>query len=350
MIGRCRLFVSGGAACHSRDAGGAVVNRRAFVAVLAQGTVAAARVVHAQSSARMARLGFLGAESASSYASNLEALRAGLQDLGYTEGSNLVIEYRWAEGRYERLPALAAELVRLNVAAIVTHGTPGARAVQAATTTVPIIVATVGDPVAGGLVTSLAHPGGNLTGSITLTPDLMVKRLELLREAMPRVARVGVLVNPDNPARVWDLGRMEMMAGSWKIGMEAFEVRGVEELGEAFAAMGKRRMQAVVVYQDGKLNAQLKAIADLATRHRLPSSGVTEFAEAGGLIGYGVNFLEMYRRAAYFVDRVLRGAQPGDLPLEQASKFQLSLNLRTAKALGLTLPRSLVARADELIR
>ena len=326
------------------------MDRRAFVATIAGGVAAASRVALAQQPAKIPRIGFLGAESASGYASNVEALRAGLRDLGYVEGKSIAIEYRWAEGKYDRLPDLAGELARLRVAVIVTHGTPGTIAAKRATTTIPIVMATVGDPVATGLVASLARPGGNVTGSIALGPELMAKRLELLKEAVPRTTRVAVLVNPDNPARASDLSRMEVSAGSFHVRLQQFEVRGPHEFENAFSAMAKSRMDAVVIQQDGKLSANLRAIADLAAKRRFPSTGIMEFAEAGGMIGYGANLLEMYRRAAYFVDKILKGANPGNLPVEQATKFQLAINLKSAKALGLTIPQSLLRRADEIIQ
>ena len=328
-----------------------MTTRRALLIALGVSALAVPVASRAQRQpAKVARIGFLGSETASGYASNVEVLRASLRDLGYVEGQNLVIEFRWAEGKYDRLPGLAAELIRSGVDVLVTHGTPGTLAAKRTTTVIPIVMATVGDPVATGLVASLARPGGNITGSATITPELMAKRLELLREALPRITRVALLVNPDNPARASDLQHMETAARSWNVGLQPFEVRGPNEFEGAFSAMAKIRPDALVIHQDGKLNASSRAIADLATRHRLPSVGIKEFAEAGGLIGYGANFLEMYRRAAIFVDKILKGARPADLPVERATKFELVVNMKTAKSLGIKIPQSIPQRADQVIQ
>jgi putative ABC transport system substrate-binding protein len=281
----------------------------------------------------------------------VEALRAGLRDLGDVEGKNIVIEYRWAEGKYDRLPDLVAELVALKVDVIVTSGgTPPALAAKQATTTIPIVMAGTGDAVAAGLVSSLARPGGNITGLTDFVPELMAKRLELLKEAIPRARRVAVLSNPDNPARGGTLKAMEATARSLKVELQEFEARGPTEFESVFSMMTKSRIDAVVPTQDSVLAANVRAIADLAAKKRLPSVGTKEFSEAGGSIGYGMNFPYNYRRAAYFVDRILEGAKPADLPIEQPTKFELVINLKTAKALGLTIPQSILVRADEIIQ
>src|SRR5437867_6190965 len=264
--------------------------------------------------AKVIRIGFLGPTAAASDAGRMEALRAGLRDLGYLEGKNLVIESRWAEGKFDRLPELAAELVRLNVDVILTTGTPGIRAAKNATTTIPIVMVTSGDPVGFGFVASLARPGGNITGSSVFSPELSAKRLDLLKETLPRTQRVAVLFNPDNSINDRNLPAMEQTAKLLKIRLQRFEVRGAEEFKNAFAAMTKQRVDAVALPEDDFLNANQNEVAELVAKQRLPSIGRAEFAEAGGLIGYAVNFFDLYRRAAIFVDKILKGAKPPTSP------------------------------------
>ena len=297
------------------------------------------------------RIGFLGATSIAAYKSRVDAVRAGLRDLGYVEGKNLVMEFRWADGMYDRLPNLAAELVRLKVDVIVTGGTPGTRAAKQATTTIPIVMAVSGDAVATGLIASLARPGGNITGTTYFDPELAAKRLELLKEAVPRATRVGVLTNPDNPQTMGTtLQYIRLAAESLKLKLSIFEARSPNEFDHIFSAMVESRVDAVAVMDDGMFIANQRAIADIAANKRLPLTGAKDLAETGGLIGYGVDFVQTYYRAAYFVDRILKGTKPGDLPVEQSAKFELVINLKTAKALGLTIPQSLLQRADQLIQ
>jgi putative ABC transport system substrate-binding protein len=304
----------------------------------------------AQQKGKVWRIGFLGQASASVAAPRVEALRAGLRDLGYVEGKNLVIEFRWAEGKYERLPELAAELVRLKVEVIVTQGGPGTSAAKSATTTIPIVMAFSGDVVAVGLIASLARPGGNITGMTAFIPEVTAKRLELLKDAFPRIRQVAVVLNPDNPSAMGVVfPAMEVTAKSLNLELQPFGVRGPGEFGSAFAAMAKRRVDAVVIGDDGMLVANAGAIANLAAKTRLPSVGFTEFAEAGGLMAYGASRLESYRHVATFVDKILRGAKPADLPVEQPTRFELVVNLKTAKALGITIPQSVLFRADRVI-
>ena len=325
-------------------------NRRKLIVALGAGALAAPLGSLAQQKGKVWRIGFLGAATASGSARRVGALRAGLRDLGYVEGKNLVIEYRWAEGNYERLPQLAAELVRLKVDVLVTAGTPSILAAKSATTTIPIVMASGGDPVATGLVTSLARPGGNVTGMAGFSPELMVKRLELLKDVFPRARQVAVLFNPDNPSHIKiSLPVMDAAAKSLKLELHQFGARGPSEFESAFAAMAKRRVDAVVTSQDSMLTDNAGAIANLAAKMRLPSVGFPEFAEAGGLMAYGVNRVEFFRRAAYFVDRVFKGAKPADLPVEQATRFETVLNLKSAKALGLQFPQAVLARADRVI-
>jgi putative ABC transport system substrate-binding protein len=295
------------------------------------------------------RVGFLGGASPTPYAHLTGALRQGLNDLGYVEGKNLSIEYRWAEGQYERLPALAAELVRLKLDVIVTQGTPAARAAKEATRTIPIVMAISGDAVATGLVTSIARPEGNLTGSTFFLPELNAKRLELLNEVLPRAKRVASLANRSNPAMRPVLEATEQRAKSLRLEHQRVEIQGADELPEAFAAMVKSKIDGVVVIDDGMLIANARQVADLATKHRLPTIGFREYVDAGGLFGYAVSFPAIWRRGAHFVDKILKGAKPSDLPIEQAASFEFVVNLKTAKNIGLTIPQTLLLRADQVI-
>jgi putative ABC transport system substrate-binding protein len=279
----------------------------------------------------------------------VEALRQGLRDLGYVEGKNIAIEFRWAEGRDERLPELAGELVRLKVDVIVTTATEPVLTAKRATATIPIVFATVGDAVATGVVASLARPGGNATGSTFFSPELMAKRLELAKEAMPHIARVAVLVNPDSLLTGPILQAMEVTAKFEKVTVFRFEAHDLSAVNAAFAAMVQRGIDAVIVGDHPRFIVNRRAIADLAAKQRLPAIGYGEFAEAGGLIGYGVNFDELFRRAAYFVDKIFKGTKPADLPVEQTTKFEFLVNMKTAKALDIKLPNSILVRADRVI-
>ena len=304
-----------------------------------------------QAPVNVSRIGFLGATSIAGAKSRVEAVRAGLRDLGYVEGKNLAIEFRWADGMYDRLPSLAAELVRLKVDVIVTGGTPGTRAAKQATTTIPIVMAVSGDAVATGLISSLARPGGNITGTTYFDPELHAKRLELLKEAVPRATRIGVLINPNNPQTMGTtLQSIRVAAESLRLKLSIFEARSPNEFEHIFSAMVESRVDAMAMADDGMFLTNLRAIADIAANKRLPSTGAKEFAEAGGLMGYGVDFDQTYYRAAYFVDRILKGAKPGDLPVEQPPRFELVINTKTAAVLGLTVPQSLLQRADKLVQ
>jgi putative tryptophan/tyrosine transport system substrate-binding protein len=302
----------------------------------------------AQQAERVYRIGLLGLSSRSDI-TGLMVLRRRLGDLGYEEGKNLIIEYRWAEGRYDRLPAFADELVRLKVDVLVTYGTPGALAAKQATTTIPVVVASMGDAVALGIVPSLARPGGNITGSQSQFPEVMGKRLEMLREAIPRLARVAVLFNPANPALPPALKVMEATARSLGIELQLIEAASPQDFGGAFAAMAQRRSGGFVVVDDPVLRSHGRAIAELAAKRRLPSVGEREYAEDGGLMAYAVNRPEVWRRAAVLIDRILKGTKPGDLPVEQPTTYDLVVNMRTAKLLGITIPSSLLLRAGQVI-
>jgi putative ABC transport system substrate-binding protein len=325
------------------------VQRRQFL--VASGALLAAPLLSfaQQNPPKIARIGFLGSESTSTYASRIEALRTGLRDLGYVEGKNIAIEFRWAEGNLDRLTELATELVRLKVDVIVTHSTPAISAAKQVTTSTPIVMATSADALATGLVANLARPGGNVTGSTAFGRELSAKRLELIKEAMPRLTQVAVVFNSGNPSGRTMIQAIEITAKPLKIALQPFGVRGPDEFAGAFAAMAKKRVGAFVTVEDPMLNVNASTIADLAIRHRLTSSGSKEIAEAGGLIGYGVNSLELYRRAAYFVDKILKGAKPGDLPIEGPTTFDLVVNTRTAKTLGIRIPQSILIRASQVI-
>jgi putative ABC transport system substrate-binding protein len=331
------------------------VNRRAFF-VGAFSLLAAPLAADAQEHkpGKVPRVGLLTDESVSLAwaALPVEAFSKGLRDLGWVEGQNVTFERRYAEGKYEVLPGLAAELVRLRVDVIVAFGTPATRAAKNATETIPIVFARVGDPVGSGLVRSLARPGGNLTGVSVLSVELGAKRLELLREALPGVTRVGVLWDPSffSPAAP-ELRQVEGAARSFGVEIQPVAVQRPEEFEGALLAMKRQRAGAVYVIGGLVFAEHRKRLADLAAKIRLPIMvWRRELVEAGGLLSYGPNFPDMYRRAAGYVDKVLKGAKPADLPVEQPTKLDLAINLRTAKALSLTIPPSVLLRADEVIQ
>jgi putative ABC transport system substrate-binding protein len=322
------------------------MRRRDFITLFGGAAVAWPLATRAQQ-ARVPRLGFLGPASPTGF--QVEALRAGLRDFGYVEGRNVAIEYRFAEGQYDRLPALANELVRLNVDVIVTHSTPGTQAAKAATSTIPIVMAIAGDAIALGLVSNLAQPGGNVTGSTFFNPELMAKRLELLKELPAPMFRIAVLSNPDNPVNEAISPVMEETAKSLSMELTKFYVRGPSEFNGTFAEIANQRLDAVVIVDDPILIVNAKALALLAISRRIPSISHPEFGAAGGLLAYGVNLYDLFRRSGYFVDRILKGTSPGDLPVERPTKFELVINLTTAKSLGLNIPPRLLALADEVI-
>jgi putative ABC transport system substrate-binding protein len=323
------------------------MKRRDFAALLALGLLA--RPAFGQRApANIPRVGFLSVAPMSGMQVQLEGLRAGLRDLGYVEGRDIRFEFRSAEGKYERLPQLATELVGLKVDLIVTAGTPPTRAAKAATTTISIVMIGAGDPVASGLVASLARPGGNVTGSSNISPVLMVKRLELLKEAHPGVRTVGALLNPANPAQRLSFEAMAAAAESLRVEVLKFEARNLAEIKEAFAAMAKQRVEALAVANDPVLIANARAIAEFAAKQRLMSSGNREFAESGGLLGYG-SITEVFRHSATYIDRILKGAKPADIPVEQPTNVELVVNLRTAKAMGLSMPQRMLVRAGRVI-
>jgi putative ABC transport system substrate-binding protein len=323
--------------------------RREFITLLGGAAASWSPVARAQQT-KVARIGFLGSDSASSHASRLAAFRAGLRDLGRLEGTNLFIEYRWAEGNYERLRGLADELVRLKVDVLVTHATPGALAAKSATSTIPIVLTAVADILALGLVSSLRLPGGNITGLSFFVPELTAKRLELLKEAVLSLTKAALLLNPDNPdVNRFVLQEIEPTAKALNIALQTFEARRPSDFSQVFATMIDQGATAVLLYEDTMMNANSNALAILAAVNRLPSCGFPEFVRAGGLIGYGINFPDMDYRAAAFVDKILKGAKPGELPIERPTKLNIIINLQTANALGITMPPTLLIRADEVI-
>jgi putative ABC transport system substrate-binding protein len=309
-----------------------------------------APVVAAQSPVKTARIGILASGTASTQAARYEAFRQGLNELGYVEGRNIVIEYRYAEGKSERLPALAAELVRLKVDLILTAGDQGVRAAKQASQTIPIVVALVNDLVGPGYVASLARPGGNITGLTTLTSELSAKRLELLKTAFPKVSRVAILWNPSNAGNVTAFKETEAAARALRIQLVPLDVRRADDFESAFPAALRARADALIAMGDALLVTHRARIADFAAKNRLPAMyGNEDYMDAGGLMFYGPNVADMYRRAATYVDKILKGAKPGDLPVEQPTKLELVVNVKTAKALGLTFLPSFLLRADRVI-
>jgi putative tryptophan/tyrosine transport system substrate-binding protein len=306
----------------------------------------------AQPPEKVPRVGYLlgGSHSDPQRQRLLEAFRQGLRELGYMEGQNIAIESRWAEGKDDRFPALAADLVRSKVDVIVAGSGAATQAAQQATRTIPIVMSTVADPLGSGLVASLARPGGNVTGMTVMSPDVAGKQLQLLKEVVPKLSRVALLTNPDNPSSARSVREAEAAARALGVRLQSLEARNPQEIDGAFAAITRERAGALLILPDVIFLSQRRQMAELATKRRLPAVyGVREYAEAGGLMAYGANYVDLVRRAATFVDKILKGAKPGDLAVEQPTKFELVINLRTAKAIGLTIPPSLLQRADEII-
>ena len=306
------------------------MDRRRFLLTSLAGVLAGPLTAEAQYAGKVYRIAFLGSTSPSGYASQMEAFRGGLRDLGYVEGQNFVIEFRWAEGSYERLPELAAELVRSKPDVLVTHGSAGALAAKRATDTIPIVMGVVGEAVEIGAVKGVARPGRNVTGSSFFVPELNAKRLEILKEALPRLSRVGVLLKRGNAVNAAVLRTMEHTARSLKLELQPVEARDPADLEGAVSAVVKGQAGALVVQDDPVLLALAAQIADLARRNQLPTIGFVEYAKAGGLLAFGVNFPDLWRRAAGFVDKILKGAKPADLPIEQPTKFELVINLKSS--------------------
>jgi ABC-type uncharacterized transport system substrate-binding protein len=324
-----------------------VIDRRIFIGALAAGLLASPFTTCAQQPAKHTRIGVLGSEDSPPW----ESFRRGLRDLGYIDGRNITIEGRWYEGRTDRLPALAVELVQSKVDIIVTSGTQAIRAAREATSTTPIVMANSAYPDKIGLVESLARPGGNITGLTNLGPELMGKSFQLLREIAPKVSRVAVLRNPANPVET--LGFNEILAVAPRVGMEieSVGVRTPDDYAAAFASVTARRADALFAFGNPVNFKNRQLIADFASRGRLPAMFQERlFVESGGLVSYAPSYIDLFRRAATYVDRILKGANPADLPVEQPTKFELVINMKTAKALGLTIPPAVLLRADEMIQ
>src|SRR6516225_4899903 len=325
------------------------MKRREFITLLGGASLAWPLAARAQQPGKLRTIGFSGQSTRSAESELVAAFTQRLRELGWIENQTVVIEYRWSEGRAERFVQIAAEFVRLNVDVIVTSGTPQVLATKRATSVIPIVFARVGDPVANGIVASLARPGGNVTGMSVQSDELAGKRIEILREVVPSLRRVAILANVDNPFSVLELGEVQAAARTLNVEFDTLEIRRAEDIMHAFEAI-KGRAEALYVCPDGLVNANVIRINTLALGARLPTMhGYRDYVEAAGLMAYGANLPDLYRRSADYVDKILRGANPGDIPVEQPTKFDLIINLTTAKALSLTIPESLLLRANELI-
>jgi putative ABC transport system substrate-binding protein len=327
----------------------AALSRRLFIALIG-GAATWPVVAGAQQRANIPRVGYLFSFTQAEGRHLWDACRQGLRDLGYVEGQNIIVEPRWAEGQHERLAGLAAELARLKVDVIVAAATPASRTAKAAAGAIPVVIVAVGEPVKAGLIASLARPGGNVTGLSLLTPELSGKRLELLREAMPKLAKLSVVMNPANPVSAVFLEETQIAAGKLAIDIRHVEARNPQEIEHAFEAAGRQGADALIVFDDPVLWSHRAQIVALAAARKLPVMyGYRDFVDGGGLMSYGPDRPDQYRRTAIFVDKILKGAKPADLPVEQPTKFELIVNRKTASALGLDLPTTLLLRANEVI-
>ncbi len=328
------------------------IDRRKFLGAFAAATacLALSAKTFAQQPASPRRIGVLLA-AWSPEGEEASAFRQGLVEAGYVEGRDVVIEWRWAKGDYARVPELAAELVQGKVDVIVTDTTMGTRALQRATTTIPIVMTTIADPVGAGFAASLARPGGNITGHTTMIAEVCARRLRLLREAIPALARVAVLWNRDTPYNAKVIEALKADAASSSIDVVSMGIRTPDEITPVLSALGEVRAEALYLIGDAMFNAHRATILRLVAKARIPAIyGFRVYVEEGGLISYGPSFRDLFRRSAGYVDKILKGAQPGDLPIEQPTKFELVVNLKTAKALGITIPDSILVRADEVLR
>jgi putative tryptophan/tyrosine transport system substrate-binding protein len=331
---------------------GRMIGRRRLLVAFGASALAAAFGSFAQQQSKVWRVGFLALSGAPESIDKhfYGAFRVGMRELGYIEGKNLVIEWRFAETKAERLPQLALDLVNLQVDAIIAGSTPAATAAQKVTSSVPIIIATSIDPVGSGLVKDLAHPGGNITGLSNQSLDYGAKQVEILQAVVPKLARLAILLNPGNSAHAGVLKNVREAGLATKISVLPIEARSASDIESAFALMRSQRIQGLLVVRDGIFNQYANLIAMLSLKNRLPSiGGVQDYPEAGGLMSYGQSLEYFYRRSATYVDKILKGAKPGDLPIEQPTKFELVINLMTAKALGIKIPQSLLVRADKVI-
>ncbi|HYU13512.1 MAG TPA: ABC transporter substrate-binding protein [Stellaceae bacterium] len=326
------------------------MRRRELIAIFSAAACAAPLTALAQDSGRHARIGFLGNSTPALEAKLVEAFREGLRDLGYIEGRNISIEYRWAEGNYDRLPSLVAELVASKVEVIVTAGTPASLAVKQAGSPIPLVMLAVGDPIGTGLVASLARPGGNATGLTSISPELEGKRLELLKEVVPAVSRLAVFWNPANAYQIADEQQVQAAAAALHVPVLSLPVRTAEELDGAFAKILAERADAVLVLADRVFLHNRQRIAEFVVEHRLPAmNAYRELVEAGALMSFGPSYAVMHRQAATYVDKILKGAKPADLPVQQPAKFEFVVNLKSAAAIGITIPHAVLLRADEVI-
>jgi ABC-type uncharacterized transport system substrate-binding protein len=309
-------------------------------------------ITEAQQPTKVPRIGYLSATSPSVNPTRIEAFRQGLRELGYVEGKNIAIEWRYAEGKQDRVPALAADLVRLKVEVIVTGGPAITPAVKEATTTIPIVMGYDNDPVGYGFVASLARPGGNITGLANFNPELSGKRLELLKEIIPKLSRVAVLGTSTQPGNAQALREVELAAGAFGVKLQYLDVLEPKDIETAFRAASKGRADAVLMIVTGAvLNSHRRQVADLAVKNRLPAVyGQPQYVEDGGLMCYAPSYTDLFRRAATYVDKILKGAKPAELPVEQPTKFELVINLKAAKQIGLTIPQSVLYRADKVIK
>jgi ABC-type uncharacterized transport system substrate-binding protein len=325
--------------------------RKFVLFLLITAVLPAASLVEAQQPRKVPPIGVLFPGSPATFSRRTEAFLQGLKEFGYVEGKTITIEWRWAEDKVERMPELAADLVKVNPELIVANGTPAINALKARTKTIPILMAVVGDPVGTGLVQSLAHPGGNVTGLSIVAPNLSGKRLDLLREAAPGVTPVAALVNPNNPVYRAELQETQDAARNTGVELEVLEATDANSLELAFTAMRQRRIRAFIVLTDTFFFSMRSRILEQALKLRLPAMYFeSEFTDNGGLLSYGPNMNDLFRRAATYVDKILKGAKPGDLPVEQPTKFELVINLKAAKQIGLTIPPNVLARADKVIK
>jgi ABC-type uncharacterized transport system substrate-binding protein len=325
--------------------------RRIVWFVLISSVLGGVAIGEAQQPTKVPRIGYLSGSGLSVLAARIEAFRQGLRDLGYVEGKNIIIEWRSAEEKFDRLPELAAELVRLKVDVIVSPGPGVTRPLKEATSTIPIVMAQDTDPVGSGFVASLARPGGNITGLASLAPEVGGKQLELLKEISPKISRVAVIGNSTTPGDAQAIRETVLTAGSFEVYLRYLDVLDPKDIGTAFRTAAKGRADALLVLGNPILNNHRKQVVELAVKHRLPATYTRpEFIEAGGLMYYGTNYNELFRRAATYVDKILKGAKPADLPVEQPKKFELIINLKAAKQIGLTISPNVLARADKVIR
>jgi putative ABC transport system substrate-binding protein len=324
------------------------MRRREFITILSGAT--ATWPFAARAEPKIPRVGYMGNSTQALEANLIGAFRDGLRELGYDEGRNILIEYRWADGNYAQFPTLVAELIAAKVDVIVTAGTPAALAVKKATTTVPLVMVAVGDPVGTGLVPSLARPGGNLTGLSSIAPDLEGKRLELLREVVPTLSHVAVFFNLLNPFHVVSMRNAHTAAEAMGLKLQQHDIRKSEDLDDAFATIRKERPDGLLILADRVFLHNRQRMMDFTEEQRLPNvNAYTELVEAGGLMSYGPSYEDMHKRAAIYVNKIIKGAKPADLPIEQPSKFTFVINLKAAKILGVTIPPSLLTLADKVI-